>query len=412
VVNNFVYAIFLAAAERILAAGGGVPAGVVLAANILPSMMINLTAPYFIHRIPYSFTRKYIPVIFAESHPETRIGFLLNRMVAWIDNIPLRILGVALCSTGSGLGELTFLMLTSYYQRPSVIAWSSGTGGAGLLGTFIFLAMTVWAQLSLNVSLMSVTIMPLVMLLSYFLVLRIPDHLVHGGCTPQEIDDNVGDPRLSEDGHVVTLSKVGLDNEKETLSENSLTLTLAAHDFSPQDKSFKERVLAVKALLVPYIIPLFFVYWSQYTANSGVSPTLLFPLDATPFSKLTDHYIYYTVLYQTGTFIGRTSGLVIHIQRLWIPSVLQIFNLCILISQSLFNWVPSVYIVFAIMLWEGLIGGCGYVNTYANISKDLPESHREFSMGACGVGSSLGASLASFTAMALEIALCQWQISN
>ncbi|KAJ1960863.1 battenin CLN3 protein [Dispira parvispora] len=225
--------------------------------------------------------------------------------------------------------------------------------------------MAVWARLSLNVSLMSVTIMPLVMLLSYFLVLRVPNHLLHGGCTSQEVGDNSDNARLSQDEHIATLGKGTMSNEKEGYSEDSLTITLAAHEASPQEKTFKERIRAVKALLVPYIIPLFFVYWSQYTANSGVSPTLLFPLEKTPFSKLTDHYIYYTV-----------------------------------------------YIVFAIMLWEGLVGGCGYVNTYANISKDLPESHREFSMGACGVGSSLGASLASFTAMGLEIALCQWQVSN
>lgn len=56
----------------------------------------------------------------------------------------MRLLGVMMASLSSGLGELTFLMLSSFYRLQMVSAWSSGTGGAGLLGSLLFLVLTSW----------------------------------------------------------------------------------------------------------------------------------------------------------------------------------------------------------------------------------------------------------------------------
>ena len=38
------------------------------------------------------------------------------------------LVGVCCASYGSGLGEMTFLCLTSYYDKSTISAWSSGTG--------------------------------------------------------------------------------------------------------------------------------------------------------------------------------------------------------------------------------------------------------------------------------------------
>jgi len=63
--------------------------------------------------------------------------------------ISVRLIGVMMASLSSGLGELTFLMLSSFYPLKMVSAWSSGTGGAGLLGALLFLALTSWIGLSI-----------------------------------------------------------------------------------------------------------------------------------------------------------------------------------------------------------------------------------------------------------------------
>jgi len=60
----------------------------------------------------------------------------------------MRLVGVMMASLSSGLGELTFLMLSSFYRLQMVSAWSSGTGGAGLLGSLLFLALTSWFGLT------------------------------------------------------------------------------------------------------------------------------------------------------------------------------------------------------------------------------------------------------------------------
>jgi battenin len=46
------------------------------------------------------------------------------------------------------------------------------------------------------------------------------------------------------------------------------------------------------------------------------------------------------------------------------------------------NFIPSVWIVFGVILWEGLLGGATYVNAFNNISNEIDPVYREFSMGA------------------------------
>jgi len=84
----------------------------------------------------------------------------------------------------------------------------------------------------------------------------------------------------------------------------------------------------------------------------------------------------------------------------------------VLILQALFNFIPSVWMIFAIIFWEGLLGGAVYVNTLAEISETVREEEREFSLGAVTVSDSAGICIAGFLGMALEVALCGYQVRN
>ncbi|KAK3828090.1 MAG: CLN3 protein-domain-containing protein [Benniella sp.] len=161
-INNLIYVVILSAAVDLV--GAKVPKGVVLLADIAPSLLAKMTAPYFIHRVPYP-----VRVMFCAS-----LSFSAVVLIALANSISVRLLGVMMASLSSGLGELTFLMLSSFYRLQMVSAWSSGTGGAGLLGALLFLALTSWIGLSIPTTLGIVALFPVLMLVAYFIILSPP----------------------------------------------------------------------------------------------------------------------------------------------------------------------------------------------------------------------------------------------
>lgn len=71
-----------------------------------------------------------------------------------------------------------------------------------------------------------------------------------------------------------------------------------------------------------------------------------------------------------------------------------------------------MWLVFAVVFWEGLLGGAVYVNTFAEIMESVDERDREFSLGATSVSDSAGICVAGFIGMGLEVALCRWQVGR
>jgi battenin len=50
--------------------------------------------------------------------------------------------------------------------------------------------------------------------------------------------------------------------------------------------------------------------------------------------------------------------------------------------EAVYLFVPSIWIVFAAVLWEGLLGGAAYVNTFYRISIEVSVSFvTEFDIG-------------------------------
>ena len=72
----------------------------------------------------------------------------------------------------------------------------------------------------------------------------------------------------------------------------------------------------------------------------------------------------------------------------------------------------GVWMVFAVVFWEGLLGGAVYVNTFAEITERVAEEEREFSLGATSVSDSGGICIAGFLAMAVEKGVCNWQVGR
>ncbi|KAG9240555.1 CLN3 protein-domain-containing protein [Calycina marina] len=425
-INNVLYVIILSAALDLV--GPNVPKAVVLLADVLPSFITKLVAPYFIHKVPYSLRI----IIFCGLSSSGMLLIALTPTTQSGGSISTKLAGVIMASLSSGGGELSFLGLTHYYGHFSLAAWGSGTGGAGLVGAGLYVLMTSFIGLSVKTSLLASAFLPCFMLLSFFIVLpRGPLRRA------QSNKDYASIPTLdttSEDA----------DNSISTYADSSLLApgpkiaTEAFHSHSPRPASpafpnspcgstfpsisnrkptLKQNLQRTSSLFFPYMLPLLLVYIAEYTINQGVSPTLLFPISAShpndpPFAAYREFYPFYNLLYQLGVFISRSSTPFYRIHNLYLPSFLQMANMVLLVTQSLYDWIPTVYVVFIIVFWEGLLGGAVYVNTFAEIMDLVPERDREFSLGATSVSDSGGICVAGFVGILLEPALCRWSVRH
>lgn len=164
-INNVLYVIILSAALDLV--GSGFPKGVVLLADVVPSFVTKLTAPYFIHLVPYPI-RVLIFVALSVC------GMLIIALTpAHTDggSISTKLAGIVLASLSSGAGELSFLGLTHFYGRFSLASWSSGTGAAGLVGAGAYAVATTSLGLSVRFTLLASACLPAIMLVSFFVIL-------------------------------------------------------------------------------------------------------------------------------------------------------------------------------------------------------------------------------------------------
>ncbi|XP_062993751.1 battenin isoform X1 [Elgaria multicarinata webbii] len=392
--NNFAYVVMLSAAHDILSqekvpTGNGtsptphsanasrydcnaVSTGAVLLADILPTLLIKLSSPFCIHLFPYGL-RVAICVITAWS------SFLL---VAFSTSTAQSIAGVVFASISSGLGEITFLALTSFFNSAVVSAWSSGTGGAGLIGALSYLGLTL-VGFSPQHTLLLMTIVPVIMLASYCFLLAPPPEAPRcgWGALPQT---SLRNPSLTEQP---------LLGHKATLQSNTQKTQL----------SLLEKGQVVKGLL-KYLIPLAIVYFAEYFINQGLFELLYFR--NAPFSH-PQQYRWYQMLYQAGVFVSRSSASCIRFRHIWILALLQCVNMVFLSIAVTYVFLPSIYIVFALILYEGLLGGAGYVNTFHCVSAESKPEEREFAMGVACVADTLGISLSGVIAIPVHNYFCR-----
>lgn len=380
--------------------GPNIPKGVVLLADVVPSFFLKLCAPYFIHVVPYPIRI----LIFAGL---SVVGMLVIAFTpSYTDGgtIATKMAGVMLASLSSGGGELSFLGLIHYYGPFGLAAWGSGTGGAGLIGAGAYALATTSLGLSVRTTLLASACLPAVMLISFFLILPLEPLRAHskkhhpGGSmwTDQDSDD------VEEEQREGLLSSGDLPKPVFTSQSRGSSIWAA----------FRHNLARAKGLFFPFMLPLLLVYVAEYTINQGVSPTLLFPLKETPFKHFRAFYPTYNAIYQAGVFVSRSSTPFFRVHNLYLPSFLQVANLALLTLHALFGFLPSVYIIFAIIFWEGLLGGLVYVNTFAEINDTVAKEDREFSLSATTVSDSGGICIAGFIGMAFEVWLCNWQVQH
>uniref|UniRef100_A0A3Q2V9J1 Battenin n=1 Tax=Haplochromis burtoni TaxID=8153 RepID=A0A3Q2V9J1_HAPBU len=282
--------------------------------------------------------------------------------------------GVIFASISSGLGELSFLSLTVYFS--SVLeGWGSGTGAAGLIGALLY-SVLIQAGLSPRVTLLIMLVVPLTMVVSYFFLLVFPPSL------PQW--------RTKETEYAALVSE---DRQQLLDSSDEEDQTATELDFCEQG-------------LWKFVLQLGVVYLTEYFINQGlVSP--LMPSSSTLSSLHAVSETWYQTLYQLGVLLSRSSLHCVKIRKVWILSVLQTLNAVFLLLAVRYLFLPTVWLVFAFILYEGLLGGAAYVNTFHFISKEVKDNrHREFSMAAASIGDSLGITVAGLISLPVHTYFC------
>lgn len=154
--------------------------------------------------------------------------------------------------------------------------------------------------------------------------------------------------------------------------------------------TFSDKLQYIPSLL-KFIIPLLLVYLFEYFINQALFELIYFE---DTFINQKEQYRWYQVTYQIGVFISRSSVNLFKVRWLWFMAVLQGINVVLFSVEAVFWIVPSIWIVLGFILWEGLLGGGAYVNTFYRISEEIPPAKRLFALSATTFSDSAGIALA------------------
>ncbi|KAL7421274.1 battenin CLN3 protein [Cryptotrichosporon argae] len=409
--NNVLYVIILSAALDLVPST--TPKGIVALFNILPALVAKVFWP-LISTGTILYRRRLLAC--------TCISWLGIVTIALSASVPPRLAGIALASFSSGLGELTFLQLTTTLprvpSRTALGAWASGTGLAGVAGAAIWWALRgLGVKAGLGIS----SFLPLFFPLTYFYLLppfaAFPRDVAYDPLPP--VDD------------VAARSPLLLPALPPPLPKDARDLRL----------SRREKLELLRPLVGRYMVPLAAVYVEEYVINSGVTPTLVFPappagLWSHLFKTPRDFYPFWSLTYQTFVFVSRSSlslGLPPLPRRLLpLPALTQLAVLAALATQARAfvlgdEGARAITPVFLLVCLEGLCGGLAYVNTFYHVGREgqgaadghdadadadarRASAEREFRVGAVGAADSCGILLASLISMPVEVALCAAQV--
>lgn len=377
--NNFGYVVMLSAAYNIMSVQNGeadtkkypgfhcnkFSTGLILLADVLPTLTIKLTAPFYIQKVNY-YIRVFIVVLLLA------VSLLT---LAFSTSVGVSLFAVVLASASSGIGEITFLSISTHFHKTTVSAYSSGTGMAGVAGALSY-ASLIATGLSHKNTVFVLLFVPVMFAVAFSFILKMPNDIQFFSNTSEE--------------------------ERPVLTHNAPLLTNIGQD---QTKAMSTRMkLKLVLPLWRYMLPLFFVYLAEYTINQGLYELLYYDVS---WLSQGAQYRWFQVDYQIGVFLSRSSVNVFQIRKIIIPTLLQYVILIFVLLEVRFSFVPSLWIMLIVIFVEGLCGGAVYVNAFYLISENVDKGIREFSMGVASVADSLGISLAGGIAIPIHDSLCK-----
>ncbi|CAG0894246.1 unnamed protein product [Cyprideis torosa] len=418
--NNFAYVVMLSAAHDILyrleqghlvvepSKVTKVPGrdcnptstGAILLADVLPGILVKVVAPFFFLRINIHL-RILLAVLFLMGSL-TLVAIAKTPLVAYI--------GVSFAAVGGSLGELSLLAFSSRFQAGVISGWASGTGASGVAGSFSY-AVLISLGLRPTDTLMVMLIVPVTMASVFWLLLRIPPspHPFSEDAPP--FSSQVADPLLPpsparrpslRSSAMLPLSEESLDTLTVSLIDSPASGVAAMHR-GPLTLAQKIRLLP---RIFPFMAPICLVYFAEYVINQGLFELIYFERGL----KL-DHqaqYRWMNAAYQIGVFVSRSSAGVVRVRRVWILALLQLVNLVFFTAEACLLFLPSFILVLILVVYEGLLGGAAYVNTFLRIHEEVePLSKKEFFLATTSLADAVGIGLAGMVALPIHDAICR-----
>lgn len=263
--------------------------------------------------------------------------------------------GIVCASLSGGLGEVTFLSFSSKFPKNVVSGWSSGTGAAGLIGagSYQLLRLFLFPETTLQVML----VVPFILTATFWCLIVHPKKDYPEAVATRPLLVTGGDESPFRPFNSRLDIDVNNDSSVSTINSNSVSRELTVR-----------QKLGLITPLMKYMVPLALVYFWEYFINQGLFELVFFP---GAFLNHEQQYQAYQTLYQLGVFISRSSVQFFEVDKLWLLPILQFFNWALFFAHVIVPYIPSIWIVFILIIYEGLLGGGAYVNTFYKISKEV-----------------------------------------
>ncbi|XP_048727981.2 battenin-like [Ostrea edulis] len=352
-INNLPYVIVTSAAKTIADSfNKRNDVGVVFGANVALSVIVKAINGLFLLKVSY------------------RIRYVVNAVlmiigligVAFAFDFWFAIVCIVIVGSSAAFGENVALGYLRLFPSKSVNAWSSGTGMAGILGSAIYIIFGCSIGESNNTSQLKtltkyafLLTLPAVAvyLIAYFVVIKVPQQ----DDTSRQKDTSVQKSRSEAEKPLLC------DADEESI------------EIVPQE-SLLRRLRRCWRLVWWMSFNLCVVYMFEYVAQGCAAKVR----PKSEYNKgCPELYASLSFCYQAGVFVSRSSVQLFQIKRVEVLSFLQLLNMILWVFDVHYKFIP-VYLLPALMIYVGLLGGASYVNIFYLLlhEEKYPEEDREF----------------------------------
>ncbi|KAJ4263587.1 hypothetical protein NW762_006408 [Fusarium torreyae] len=348
------------------------PRWIVILIETLPALITKLVMPHVLHRIPYWMRTLTIGA-----------GWIIVALItkATPPNIapPVRILTSALASISAAAMEISFLGMMRYYGRVGLAGWGAGVGAGAVFCAVLPFILTVWLESFLRDFIDCIYALTGAMLVAFFVIL--PGAPV-----------NYPDARHE-------LSKLDVEDGSSLLPQDPV-------QHLSRVLSTRNRIHLTKAIVQPFMLPLFAAFAAQALAYPGISRAL--PLPASPTSFFS-YFTTYGLAFQLGNFITRTHTMLFRPVSSKAAFAILGTTTLVLLANAVFLVFSTQVLVGLLAFGAGLGGGAIYMMILDRLLEEKsaePGINQEFNLQVVGVGETVGVVVGGLLGTMLESLMC------
>ncbi|KAN0037859.1 hypothetical protein ACTA71_000030 [Dictyostelium dimigraforme] len=294
-------------------------------------------------------------------------------------NFGFCIAAIAFVGIASSFGESVVLSYMKKFPAELVNGWSSGTGIAGVCGSLFYIAMVAAGLSNSTIFYMMLPTVAVYFLL-FFFGLKVPNHL-------ESINNS-----QTEKQSLVKKDQLKIEDIDDNKGSGG-----GGAEIAPPGETKNQRYIRCARLVWYNAVNLALVYFFEYVASVGGADLAL---KKDPDNKdffISNAFAIFSFCYQLGVLISRSSLQFIKIRHIGVITILQGINMVFWIVQAKYKMVTSVWILFILMVYCGLLGGASYVNVFYLIlhDKKIPDEDRSLCVNYAALLVTIGITLAA-----------------